>query len=136
MIIPYLLYEDVAAALEFLERAFGFREALRYTGEDGVVSHAEARLGDAVVLMGHPGPDYRNPRHTGVQHVMLVAEVDDVDAHCERARAAGATILSEPREEAYGDYEYRVEDAEGYRWQFGKRVKELAPEDWGAVTPG
>ncbi|HEX9995076.1 MAG TPA: VOC family protein [Acidimicrobiales bacterium] len=135
MIIPYVLYEDVGAALEFLERAFGFREVLRWTGDDGRVGHAEARLGDSVLLMGSPGPDYRNPRHTGVEHVMLVAEVDDVDAHYERAKAAGATILAEPHEESYGDYQYRVEDLEGYRWEFGKRVRDVAPEDWGAVTP-
>lgn len=135
MIVPYVLYEDVPAALEFLERAFGFTEVLRYTGDDGVVSHAEARLGDGVLMMGHPGPEYRNPRATGAHHVMLVADVDDVDAHFERAKAAGATILAEPRDEHYGDRMYRAEDAEGYRWQFGQRVKDLAPEDWGAVSP-
>ena len=133
MLIPYILYEDVPAALEFLDRAFGFTEVLRFTGDDGVVNHAEARLGDNLLLMGNPGPDYRNPRNTGVQHVMLLANVDDVDAHHERARTAGATILSEPKEEAYGEYMYRAEDAEGYRWQFGRQVKEVAPKDWGAV---
>lgn len=135
MIVPYVLYEDVPAALEFLERAFGFTEVLRYTGDDGVVNHAEARLGDGVLMMGHPGPEYRNPRTTGADHVMLVADVDDVDAHFERAKAAGANILAEPKDEFYGDRTYRAEDAEGYRWQFGQRVKDLAPEDWGAVTP-
>lgn len=135
MIVPYVLYEDVPAALEFLERAFGFTEVLRYTGDDGVVNHAEARLGDGVLMMGHPGPEYRNPRATGADHVMLVADVDDVDAHFERAKAAGATILTEPRDEPYGDRMYRAEDAEGYRWQFGQRVEDLAPEEWGAVTP-
>jgi PhnB protein len=136
VIIPYVLYEDVPAAIDFLERAFGFKEVLRFAGDDGVVSHAEARLGDSVLLMGHPGPAYRNPRNSGVEHCMLVADVDDVDAHYERAKAAGATILSEPREEAYGDYMYRAEDLEGFRWQFGTRVKDVAPEDWGAVSPG
>jgi uncharacterized glyoxalase superfamily protein PhnB len=135
MIHPYLLYEDVPAALAFLERAFGFEEVLRFTGDDGVVNHAEARFGDAVLMMGNPGPDYRNPRHTGVEHVMLVVDVDDVDAHFRRARAAGATILHEPRDEAYGDRTYRAEDAEGYRWQFGRRIADVSPEDWGAVTP-
>ena len=60
-ITPYLLYEDVDAAMDFLTQAFGFEEVLRYTGTEGYVNHAEMRLGDDAIYLGDPGPDYRNP---------------------------------------------------------------------------
>ena len=53
-ITPYLLYEDVDAALSFLSKAFGFKEVLRYTGEGGYVNHAEMRLGDGKIYLGNP----------------------------------------------------------------------------------
>jgi uncharacterized glyoxalase superfamily protein PhnB len=60
--------------------------------------------------------------------------VDDVDAHFERARAAGATILEEPADQPYGDRRYAAEDPEGHQWFFAQHVRDLAPEDWGAVA--
>jgi PhnB protein len=61
-ITPYLLYEDVPAALQLLSNAFGFKERLRFTADDGTVNHAEMELGDGVFMMGDPGPQYRGPR--------------------------------------------------------------------------
>ena len=133
-ITPYLLYQDVDAALSFLTRAFGFREVLRYAGEAGYVNHAEARLGDAAVYLGDPGDDYRNPRELGQETVGLYVLVDDVDAHCERARAAGAEITEEPSDQEYGDRRYSAVDPEGHLWFFAERVRDVAPEEWGAAT--
>jgi uncharacterized glyoxalase superfamily protein PhnB len=134
IVTPYLLYEDVAAALDWLDRAFGFREELRWAGEDGVVAHAEMRLGDGVIMLGHPGPDYESPRRTGHASVLIAVRVDDVDAHYERACAAGATIAEPPVDKPYGDRSYQAEDLEGHRWSFSTPVSaEVAPEDWGAV---
>ena len=133
-IVPYLLYEDVDAALEFLSKAFGFKETLRYTGEAGYVNHAEARLGDAAVYLGDPGEHYRNPRELGQETVGLYVLVDDVDAHCERARAAGAEITEEPSDQEYGDRRYSAVDPEGHLWFFAERVRDVAPEEWGAAT--
>ena len=134
-ITPYLLYEDCAAALDWLERAFGFEEVLRYTGEQGYVNHAEMRLGDASILMGDPGDDYRNPRRLGQETVGIYVEVDDVDAHFERARAVGAEILREPQDEEYGHRRYDVVDPEGHRWYFASVLRDVPAEDWGATTP-
>jgi uncharacterized glyoxalase superfamily protein PhnB len=65
-VTPYLLYEDVPAAIEWLGRAFGFEERLRFAAEGGTVNHAEMRVGrDGIVMLGHPGPDYKDPRHVG-----------------------------------------------------------------------
>jgi uncharacterized glyoxalase superfamily protein PhnB len=134
-IIPYLLYEDVAGAIDWLSAAFGFRERLRYADENGVVNHAEIVLTGDSIMLGHPGADFRNPRRLGGMTHLTHVYVEDVDAHCERAREAGATILSEPADQAYGDRRYDAEDLEGQRWSFAQRLKDVAPADWGATAP-
>jgi len=93
-IYPYLLYHSCEDALEWLSRAFGFEETLRYTGEAGYVNHAEMRLGEARIFMGNPGEGYRNPKEQGGETIALYVYVDDVDAHHERAKAAGACTRS------------------------------------------
>ena len=102
-IAPYLLYEDVEGAMDFLARAFGFEEVLRYTGGEGYVSHAEMRIGDGVIYMGDPGDDYRGPAKLGGVTVAIHVSVDDADALCERAKAAGAQITEEPADQEYGE---------------------------------
>jgi uncharacterized glyoxalase superfamily protein PhnB len=133
IITPYLLYKDCDAALTFLSEAFGFEEVLRYTGEEGYVNHAEAKLGDARIYMGDPGDDYRNPRDVGETFGIYVL-VDDVNAHCERARAAGAEITEEPADQDYGHRRYSARDPEGVHWYFAAPVKDVAPKDWGATV--
>jgi uncharacterized glyoxalase superfamily protein PhnB len=128
-ISPYLYYEDVGGALQWLARAFGFRERLRLPGDDGTVRHAEMEFGGGVVLLGCPGPDYRNPRRLGRPTQSLYVYVDGIDAHFERARRAGATIVEEPGDQPYGDRRYGVDDPEGHRWYFAERVRDVAPED-------
>ncbi len=132
-ITPYLLYEDVAGALDWLANAFGFRERLRFPAPDGSISHAEMELGDGLIMLGDPGSDYRNPARLGGATHLVHVYVDDVDEHFERALEAGATILSEPADQPYGDRRYDAEDPEGHRWSFAQHVREVAPEDWGAA---
>lgn len=132
-IAPYLLYKDSAAALDFLSEAFGFEEVLRYTGEEGYVNHAETKLGNSVVMLGSPGPDFRNPKDIGVT-VLIHVMVEDVDAHYERAKAAGAEIKDEPEDQDYGHRRYSALDPEGHHWYFAQAVKDVAPEEWGAAV--
>ena len=130
---PYLLYEDVAGAIEWLTAAFGFQEQLRYEEEDGTVSHAELRLpGGGVVFLGDPGNGYRNPKSLGTRTSQVHAYVDDVGAHYERARTAGAEIRQELADMPYGDRRYDAYDPEGQLWSFAQRVTHQEPEDWGA----
>lgn len=131
-IVPYLFYEDVATALEWLSRAFGFVEHLRFTDDDGSVTHAEMRLSDGVIMLGDPGGTYENPRHHDYLHSSLVVYVDAVDDHCSRARGTGAEVISEPAETPYGDRMYSAKDPEGHRWDFCQHIKDVAPEEWGA----
>jgi uncharacterized glyoxalase superfamily protein PhnB len=131
-VTPYLLYEDVPAALDWLTGAFGFRERLRFTSEDGTVNHAEMEYADGVIMLGDPGDTYRNPKRSGSVTVQMHVYVDDVDAHFERARAAGATIKGEPMDKEYGDRSYSAADLEGHFWTFGQHIRDVKAEDWGA----
>lgn len=133
-ITPYLLYEDCAAAIDWLSEAFGFHEVLRIAGDEGAVTHAELRLEEGAVYIGHPGPDYRSPNRSGARTSLTYVYVDDVDAHCERARAAGARVVAEPHEPGYGDRRYDVEDLEGQLWSFATRVSDPLPADWSATV--
>jgi uncharacterized glyoxalase superfamily protein PhnB len=119
-ITPYLLYEDVGAAVEWLGRAFGFRP--RHPLPAGKVIHAEMEFGDAVIMLGCPGPQYRNPKQLGAVTQNLYVRVDDVDEHFERAAGAGAVILERPADQPYGDRRYGAEDPEGHRWYFAQTI--------------
>ena len=97
-ITVYLYYEDVAGALKFLAKAFGFKKSgAAMKGPDGKLRHAAMKLGDDLIMMGFPGPQYRNPKRLGQVTQSLYINVDDVDKHSERARKAGATIIEEPQ---------------------------------------
>jgi PhnB protein len=129
--VPLLSYENVAAAVDWLCGAFGFREVgERYTDDEGRVTHAELEREGAQVMLGWPGPDYQSPRRheevceharkwLSVPYIVdgVLVYVEDADAHCERARAAGATILREPKTEPPGRL-YSAADPEGHRWMF------------------
>ena len=136
VITPYLLYNDTAAALRFLHEAFGFTETFRHADENGRVDHAEMELGGGQVMLGTPGGEYRNPAASGGATVLVHVYVEDVDAHCERARAAGAVIGREPADQVYGDRNYQATDPEGHQWYFAQRVREVSPDQWGAVGAG
>ena len=128
-ITPYLLYEDVGGAIQWLARAFGFRERMRLTGPNGAIAHAEMQRDDGVIMMGNPGPQYRNPKQLGHVTQMLYVYVDDVDKHFAQARQAGAKIIDEPADQFYGDRRYAAEDPEGHLWYFAQHVRDVAPED-------
>jgi uncharacterized glyoxalase superfamily protein PhnB len=131
-ITPYLYYEDVASALAWLSRAFGFRAREEETirSPEGRVVHAAMELGGGTVLLGCPGSDYRCPRRLGQTTQNLYVHVDDVERHFRTAKGAGATILSGPEDTFYGDRRYGAEDPEGHHWYFAQRIREVAPEEW------
>jgi len=133
-IVPFLGYEDAAAAIEWLERAFGFVENRDERHEEGgTIGHAELELEDATIYLSTP-PGYASPRSVRGESELarraydnpwvidgLFVEVVGVDEHCAQARAAGATILREPEEPGIGYRIYSAEDLEGHRWMFGER---------------
>ncbi len=117
-ITPYLFYEDAGAAIEWLSRAFGLRERMRAETAEGRVGHAELELEGDTVMLGEPGEGYRSPRRLGAVTGGVHVYVEDVDAHFEQAREAGATILQEPTDQEYGDRRYDCTDLEGHQWYF------------------
>ncbi len=133
-ITPYLLYEDVEAALDFLARAFGFQETLRYSGDTGYINHAEMAYGDGSIMLGDPGDDYRNPKRLGTASVQIYVDVADIEATYERAKAAGAEIIEEPADQDYGMRRFGAKDPEGHSWWFAQQIREVSPEDWGATA--
>jgi uncharacterized glyoxalase superfamily protein PhnB len=126
-----LFYEDAAAAIEWLERAFGFVTRLRVEDGAGGIVHSELELGEGegVVMVASARDGKRSPRSLGGANTQsLFAYVEDVDAHFARARAHGAMIVSEPSLHDYGDEywadrTYEALDCEGHRWWFGQRLR-------------
>jgi uncharacterized glyoxalase superfamily protein PhnB len=118
-IIPVLVYEDIVAGQNFLVKAFGFREGRQDRDGNGAVIHAEVHHGDNVIWIHRVTATHgMSAPQKATASSGLVVHVADVDAHYERARAAGATIDSEPRNQEYGQREYGARDREGHRWWF------------------
>jgi uncharacterized glyoxalase superfamily protein PhnB len=117
-VFPWRTYDDASAAIAFLRRAFGAEQHVLHAGDDGFVEHAELRFGNGIVMVGSSRPDLPATRGIGEPGQGIYIVVDDVEAHFERARAAGAEIISELRDRGYSR-EYSARDPEGNAWQFG-----------------
>jgi uncharacterized glyoxalase superfamily protein PhnB len=132
-----VFYRDPLAALDWLERAFGFTRGMVITDAAGHLAHAELRFGDSYLMIGAEWADYiASPasvggKNTQCVHVQLT---DDIDAHCARARAAGAVIVQEPKDEFYGDRTYRARDPEQHVWTFGQTVRAVSREEAEAAS--
>jgi uncharacterized glyoxalase superfamily protein PhnB len=118
-VTPYLLYEDGEAAIEFLTNAFGFREVDRAIGAAGGL-HAELEVepGGGRLYLGQPPTGFEGPAKVG-QTTLVHVLVDDVDAHHDRAVAAGATVIQGLTDQDYGSREYAAVDGEDNVWSFG-----------------
>ena len=128
--VPMIAYEDGNAAVDWLIEAFGFVEADRRLSADGRLSHGELEVGEGIIVLATPTPNYQSPKHhretcaaarkwSSVPYIIdgVLVQVVNLDAHLERARAAGAAILSEIENTPDGRH-YRAEDIEGHRWMF------------------
>ncbi len=133
-LVPFLGYEDAAAAIEWLSAAFGATEKAeaRSTDAAGTVLHAELDLDGSTIFLSTPQAYIASGKHREsceIERRMhdnpwvidgLFVEVDDLDAHFTHAVEAGATILREPEEPGIGYRIYTAEDLEGHRWMFGQ----------------
>jgi uncharacterized glyoxalase superfamily protein PhnB len=119
-ITPYLLYEDAEAAIEFLTRAFGFREVDRATGAAGGL-HAELEVPPhgGRIYLGQPPHPFQNPATVGRTSLVHVL-VEAVDVHHDRAKAAGARITEELTDTAFGHRRYGCADPQGHAWSFAQ----------------
>lgn len=120
-IYPSLTYDDAAAAIEWLCRAFGFATRLVVPGADGTIVHSELSLGTGVIMVSSPKPKDGRVSPLGLTGVSqaLSVQVDDPDAHFARAKKAGAVIVQKLKDEEYGSRGYMAKDPEGHLWYFG-----------------
>ncbi len=119
-------YKNANAAVDFLKKAFGFNEHFVYRDENNNVHHAELSLGNAMVMLGpqRPESDFGKMTATPVevnglntQTVYII--IDEIDAHYKNAKANGAEIIMDIKDEDYGGRGYSCKDPEGYIWSFG-----------------
>jgi uncharacterized glyoxalase superfamily protein PhnB len=124
-VIPVLGYPDVTEAVEWLCETFGFTERWR------AGSHrAQLAVGDAGVVVAEQSDSL-----PGSSNHSVMVRVEDVNSHHEHARERGARILHPPTDYPYGERQYTVEDLGGHHWSFSQTIADVAPEEWGGVTP-
>jgi uncharacterized glyoxalase superfamily protein PhnB len=128
-ILPHIHYQDVAAALAWLTKVFGFTEHYRY-GPPGAPEGAQMSLGHAWIMLGSTRPGRASPAQIGCGTQSLTVFVKDVDAHFEKAESAGAKIVEPLNEPVYGERQYGVEDLEGHHWLFSTHVRDVSPDEW------
>ena len=133
-VIPMIAYEDGPKAMDWLASAFGFTERARILDKDGRLSHGEMQVGDGVIMLATPTPEYQSPKQhretcesaqkwSAVPYINdgVLVYVDDVHVHVARAKQRGAAIITDVESDEYGK-RYRAEDLEGHRWMFMQRA--------------
>ena len=121
-VIPVLRYPDPGAAADWLVRAFGFTVRLR------IANHRiQMRAGEGCLTLAEGSV---LPNHA----VIVQVRIENAREHCERARAAGAKILSEPKDHEYGERQYAAEDFHGHQWDFTETMADVEPESWGGTS--
>lgn len=135
MFTSCVFYKEPKAALRWLEKAFGFEVTVFVEGPDGDERYIHSQLsfrGEGRLMVGGEWSEWaKSPRALSGNNTQMVRVqlATDIDAHCERARAAGAVIVQEPKTEFYGDRTYRCTDLEGHHWTFAQTVQQLSTAD-------
>jgi PhnB protein len=122
-VTPFLVVRGAAAFLEFLRKAFDAKVTECHRAEDGTVMHAEARIGDSMVMVGEEQPKSAATRSS------LYLYVPDADSVYRSAVAAGAVSVMEPADQFYGDRNAGVTDAFGNQWWIATRVENVPPDE-------
>ncbi|MFE9676668.1 VOC family protein [Streptomyces sp. NPDC006259] len=135
-VIPHIVVEDAAAAIDFYQRAFGAREDFRIDAPGGRILHAEITVGRSALMLGDAGVDeaaatpFAAPTSLGGgTSVMLHVFVPDVDGLAERAEAAGAEILQPPKDMFHGDRTVVLRDPSGHLWVFLTHLEDVSEEE-------
>jgi len=132
ILIPHIVYHDIAAAIAWLSDRFGFTEHFRY-GDPASPSGAQLHLGDAWIMLSSARAGRSSPSQLGAWTQSLTIFVDDVIAHYSHAKSKAVKIVEEPHETIYGEFQYAAEDLEGHLWLFSRHARDIAPEEWGAT---
>lgn len=134
-IVPSITYADVPRAVEWIERVFGFRERAeaRLTWPGGGMTWIE--VGNSLFKISTPDETWQQAPGAATTGVVMKVYVEDVDRHFARAKAEGASILSEPEDGFWGGRIYRALDHERHQWEISQRGRDLAAERW-RLPPG
>ena len=134
-----IYYREAGKMIDWLCDAFNFEVKLKVEGDNGRIEHSELTYGDGMIMVGEErtgeaaarwGVEFKSPLSVGGANTQgMMIHVEDVDAHCARARAAGAKIVDEPAVHDYGedywaDRSYGAVDPEGHLWWFTQRIRE------------
>lgn len=122
-ITPYIMVRGAARLIDFLKQAFDAEEVYRSASEDGVVNHAEIRIGNSMLMVSEARGQYEP------MPAMLYIYVEDTDAVYKRAMEAGGVSLREPVDEFYGDRSAGVRDEFGNQWWIGTHQEDVSPEE-------
>jgi PhnB protein len=129
-VIPYLVVDNAAAAIDFYIDVLGANEVMRME-KDGKIGHAELAIGDSHIMLAdeHPEMGYRGPTAFGGSAVTIMVYLPDVDAAFGRAIDAGATAERPVEDQFYGDRSGTFVDPFGHRWNVATHVEDVAPEE-------
>ena len=131
--LAHVVYADVAEAVAWLTKAFGFREHYRY-GDPSAPNGAQMHLGNAWIMVTQAREGRKIPKELGCETQSLTIFAEDVEGACRRARAAGARIVEEPHETEYGEFQCAAVDFAGHHWLFSRHAKNVSPAAWGATV--
>jgi len=130
-LFPYLIVRDAPAAIEFYMRIFGAAEMMRLTEPSGRIGHAQLKFGPAVLMLAEEYPERgaQSPLAFGGTGVRMHLHVDNVDTLSKKAVDAGATILSPPTDQFYGERTCLLRDPFGHEWLLGHSIESVSPEE-------
>lgn len=128
---PYLVIKGAAAAIDFYKKVFSATEVMRMPGPEGVVMHAEIKIGDSMIMLADEFPDmgFRGPQALGGSPVGICLYFPDVDARFALALKNGATEKRPVQNQFYGDRSGTIIDPFGHLWTLATHVEDVAPEE-------
>jgi uncharacterized glyoxalase superfamily protein PhnB len=130
-LLAHILYRDLEEAIAWLNRAFGFVEHYRYGNPP---SGAQMSAGNAWIMLRQARDGEATPKELGFGTQSLTVFIEDIQAHFERAKSGGVTLLEDLHETEYGELQYAAEDLEGHHWLFSRHARDLSPDRWGATV--
>ena len=130
-VFPYLRVRNATAAIDFYKTAFGASEEFRLVEPSGRIGHAELKFGSITVMVSDEYPEYgiQGPEAFGGTGSSVHLHVEDVDAMTERAVAAGAKLIMEPKDQFYGERSAKVLDPFGHEWLLGSHIEDVSHEE-------
>jgi len=130
-VTPYLYVDGGAAAIDFYVRVLGATESVRMAGPEGKIGHAELKIGDSLIMLADAFAEMgaQTPGSLGGTPVTLMVCVEDVDAVCDKAVAAGATMERDVDVQFYGDRAGQFVDPFGHKWFIATHVEDVDPEE-------